>query len=593
MAEKMRLELEPIDSTSVDVLNQRMDTLKRSGTEAAESLSRDEQIVGSFTTTVNGAATGITKAAAAADGTGSGFASLRQSIIAGSYALQDFTSTSGDLGQKLNSITNNLPQLLVSLGGFGVALSIAGTAAVAVYRNWDSIAGLWETRNPFPKAARDVEGMKRELDRAKDSIEAMEKAGTANARQMERYNELRATTARLEKEIADEQERQQAIKKFVEARGEEQAGRARAFEEATAGRGAEYRAKIQEAYKKHFDAEIEGERVGTELRVQAFRQSNATEEEKAKFASQQWNAFAKTVNMIRRNDPAKAADDLIVELMRGEANAGKALKRLMDETGLVWDGLAERMEELNPQAKKKKEAIKEQQEKIDKEKLKQQEQTQREAKEELAGHLEKMKELGGVAQIAKGLAGESATKGIEGEARLDFIRRGVAEAMKGGLGVRGFQAPKGIDIGLETTITRAAAGYAREALAQEKKEATAEQKTQVKAGQKEEAEERKTLIANRARQVREQSEYFTGMKFGQEEAGGIAKRSVELQGKGISANQATLQAMNEALMAMAKLGNQAAQQALWARQMGRQFGQVAQRSEQGQPSALNSTYGPY
>ena len=97
--------------------------------------------------------------------------------MACSYAFQDFTATSGDIGAKLNSLTDNLPTLLIGLGGLGVALSAADTAAKAVYRNWDSIASLSEDRNPFPKLAGDIDGMKRELDAANDSIKKFEKPG--------------------------------------------------------------------------------------------------------------------------------------------------------------------------------------------------------------------------------------------------------------------------------------------------------------------------------------------------------------------------------------------------------------------------------
>ena len=88
--------------------------------------------------------------------------SLEQSITAGGHALQNFTSTTGDLGQKLNSVSSDLTMLLVGLRGLGTVISAADTAGIALDRTWDSLASFWEDRNPFPKAAEDVEGVRRE-----------------------------------------------------------------------------------------------------------------------------------------------------------------------------------------------------------------------------------------------------------------------------------------------------------------------------------------------------------------------------------------------------------------------------------------------
>jgi hypothetical protein len=204
---------------------------------------------------------------------GKGMGSLQQSIIAGSYAFQDFTATSGDLGAKLNSVSNNLPGLLVGLGGLGVALSVGATAGIAIYRNWDSIAGLWETRNPFPKAANDVDGLKRELEAAKDELEKMDKAGVGNAVQLARYNELRTRTAEIEKEVAAAMERTAQIKKLfeaptaseaeaekgrVEALGEIRGPTARQLAQAVSGEGnAEVEARVAEGAKAKVAAENE------------------------------------------------------------------------------------------------------------------------------------------------------------------------------------------------------------------------------------------------------------------------------------------------------------------------------------------------
>lgn len=295
------------------------------------------------------------KAGAAAKEHSSKQSKLQQTITSASYAFQDFTSTSGDLGAKLNSISNNIPQLLVGMGGIGVALSGVFTAGVAVYRNWDQIAALWETRNPFPKAAGDVEGLKRELERAKDEMEAFEKAGTGNARQLERYNELRAKTAEIEAKIADQQERQARLKKFLEGKTEADQDRAQAYQGATEGRGQEYLDKIKEALRKSAEQQIEGERFAMQSRVQAYLMQDHSYDEQQEFMAEQARRFQDYAKSLRSNDWGERAKELNDRLLLGEERAGKILERLMSETGVYFDGLGKRMRERTKEGKEEKE----------------------------------------------------------------------------------------------------------------------------------------------------------------------------------------------------------------------------------------------
>jgi hypothetical protein len=308
-----------------------------------------------FTADASVAASAQGRLAGAAGATRSGMGSLQQSITAGSYAFQDFTATSGDLGAKLNSISNNLPTLLIGLGGLGVALSVAGTAAIAVYRNWDSIASLWEDRNPFPKAAGDVDGLKRELDRAKDALEKMEKAGSGNADQLAEYNRLRTETVRIEKEIADQQERQKTLKKALESSSEEDEGRAKGFKEATAGKGQETLDSLIQAYRNDIEDSIDAERVATAGKIFAIRQSTATDAEKDRLAKEEYQRLEKAINVLRdpANDPAKLAEDLFIRLAKGEENAFKALDRLNEGLGVSFDSLKDAVDKANPVLKKK------------------------------------------------------------------------------------------------------------------------------------------------------------------------------------------------------------------------------------------------
>lgn len=157
--------------------------------------------------------------------TKNGMGGLNQTIMAGSFAFQDFTATSGDLGAKLNSISNNLPILFSAAGIWGQVAAVAATAGIAIYRNWDSIAGLWETRNPFPKAAQDVRGLKDELEKANTEYEKLSKLGSINADQATRVGELRALRTSLEQEIKDREE----IERLTKSKSAQQEAVSKAF----------------------------------------------------------------------------------------------------------------------------------------------------------------------------------------------------------------------------------------------------------------------------------------------------------------------------------------------------------------------------
>ena len=309
---------------------------------------------GYMTVEVSAAASAQGKLGTAVGATRNKLSNAQQSITAASFAFQDFTATSGDLGAKLNSISNNLPTLLIGLGGLGVGLSIAATAGIAVYKNWDSIASLWETRNPFPKAAVDVAGMKRELDAAKESLEKMEKAGSGNATQLEKYNELRATTARLETEIADQTERQARLKKLMEAPTEEAEGRAKGFDEATKGREQGTRDKIEAALDQAAQAELEAaweSRTAAVARVKAQNLSAAEEQRQMDSINAVYKQEKAAIE-ARIAESGKTAADLMERLHKGDEQAFHSLDLLMRGTGDLFGDLKAKMDEANPHIKK-------------------------------------------------------------------------------------------------------------------------------------------------------------------------------------------------------------------------------------------------
>lgn len=152
------------------------------------------------------AARGIKEVGAASDRASSGMSDWQQRIQAGSFAFQDFTSTTGDLGQKLNSITNNIPQLLVGLGGIGTAIGIAATAGVALYNNWDVISSLWETRHPIPEVANDLDSLTREVKKNEEALDKLREKTALNYDELKRYQELTRKQVELEERQAQARE---------------------------------------------------------------------------------------------------------------------------------------------------------------------------------------------------------------------------------------------------------------------------------------------------------------------------------------------------------------------------------------------------
>ncbi len=310
-----------------DAAQQKAVQLAEAESKAANALRAADGVMENFTADCSSAASAQGKLGTAAGALRGDMGTLQQSIIASSYASKDFTATTGDMAAKLNRLTDNLPTLSIGVGGLGVALSAVGTAAKAVYRNWDSIASLREDRNPFPKLAGDIDGMKRELDAANDSIKKFEKPGRRSAAQVANDNELRKTPARPEKEIADQQKRQDPLKKLSEAPSDEDEGRAKGLQEA-AGR-TDSGERLRQARENGSDNTLEPERVGMALGIDVIQANKKSAEEKARLRTKEAARDSATLQGLNdpANNSAKRAEDLHVLPGKGEDAAFAAHPR--------------------------------------------------------------------------------------------------------------------------------------------------------------------------------------------------------------------------------------------------------------------------
>lgn len=146
---------------------------------------------------------------------------LSQNARAASYAFQDFTSASGDLGQKLNAITNNIDGMLAGLTKYTGAIQIAVVAGVALYRNWDSIVRLFQDKNPFPTLADDAGVLQDKLSGVQKEMKALAENTSLTFDELEKFNQLREDSKNIEAAIADAKERQQAIDEAKKAKAPE------------------------------------------------------------------------------------------------------------------------------------------------------------------------------------------------------------------------------------------------------------------------------------------------------------------------------------------------------------------------------------
>ena len=122
--------------------------------EKVQAVTVDEQVslakiaaeMGHVTSTyqVNTAAAGANAAAAVkvaktAEQARTASIQYRERIQGLGYAINDFTSVSGDMSQRLNAIANNMPMLLAGFGGLGLALSAILPIVGIVIKNWDTL----------------------------------------------------------------------------------------------------------------------------------------------------------------------------------------------------------------------------------------------------------------------------------------------------------------------------------------------------------------------------------------------------------------------------------------------------------------------
>jgi|GEM_PF-6493157 len=158
-------------------------------------------------------------------------------------ALDDANDAAKEGGQSLASLegvftsltTNGIKGTVSGLAGLAKAIgptgwAIVGAQAAAVAFDWlgPSIANAFSEwtkgSNKIPESTDAFDRLSTALKTARDDLNAMAKGWRGSAEEVAKYNELTATTARLEREVNDEKERRgriDAIKREAEQSGRE------------------------------------------------------------------------------------------------------------------------------------------------------------------------------------------------------------------------------------------------------------------------------------------------------------------------------------------------------------------------------------
>jgi hypothetical protein len=301
----------------------------------------------------------FTHVATTADVGAKGAQAFSRSLVEISRGIEDFT-VAGPLGV-LNNIPGIFTNMAAAAGVTGAALGVAtagvsllATGAYILYRNWDSLTGLWEERNPFPESAESLRGMEGQLRKVKDAIDDLQGLSSLDNAELARANTLLAERDRLEKEITAEKEHRAKIDAFLKGKTEEESARGGAFTKSVG----EDRAGFIDDVKAAMDREAEfslararGRAIG---RIAAFDATGATQEEKNANYRREVDAFEDFAAFTKGADRTRLAEELTKKLGEGDAKALERLRDLMaGGTGVLigGEGFAARLEANDPEVK--------------------------------------------------------------------------------------------------------------------------------------------------------------------------------------------------------------------------------------------------
>ena len=180
-------------------------------------------------------ATTSTKVDAAVNKAAGSTRNWTQVVMAASYGV-------ADLNYGLGGFLNNIPSIIMGLGlggGLSTVLQVATAGVSTLYLQWGHLSQLFASDVAIPQAVDQFGALSAELARVTKQIEALRQQERGSADDLARYNRLIEQQAGLERQVAENQERQANIKTVqgIQASGtsETVAGLKKAIEEAGGG----------------------------------------------------------------------------------------------------------------------------------------------------------------------------------------------------------------------------------------------------------------------------------------------------------------------------------------------------------------------
>ena len=403
------------------------------------------------------------------------------------YGLAALEASRGleDMQYGFGGVINNIPNLTMLLGGTGglaAGISAVSVGAYILYQHWDDVTGLFQSRNPFPSVAGSLEDLDAALKKNNKELDDLREKSSLSNDQLERANFLIAEQTRLEAE----QEAAHDIKKMKQTKSEQQNAQADEFKKIVDKIGGpQALADVQKAVAEKYPGRGEqADRSTAEALLRGGLQGNSA-----------------------------SRDELEQLFLGGYGKGTKFGTQMMGGPNVA--PLPGEPIHFDPETRKRLDKLRKDDEEREKREL------GKADKIALDTHLDEMKARGSIGKVADQLVDEAKKKGLAGNAAFDHIEKGLQDAIKGGLEVRGFKPPLNVDIGLDKAVGDAALAATKKALADDSRD-------EKKADKKEDKTDHAAAVAASKAGAHQAGVDF---KFHQDQEAAAARRIVDAFGK--------------------------------------------------------------
>jgi len=294
---------------------QEFEDMVRASVEATQAQKAMAAALGQTATAARGAHTSVAQA-------GAGVASYQQNIQAFGYAMNDFFSVQGDLSQRLNAISNNLPMIAAGFGGIGLALGAVLPIVGVLIKNWDQLNGMM-SGNTFkvPEAADQLVRLTEQLKVVTKQIDDLKDKQNLTNWELEQYNKLSGEQIILEEKKNAALERRKALDSLAGLRPEEEAKRAAGFKKAVgeSGGGEGVESALRQALLNI------GQATGQDFTLEGIaRQAEDLMIEASKGSKEAINTITKAMRQGLPENQQKIADEIRARTPEAEAEKKQA-----------------------------------------------------------------------------------------------------------------------------------------------------------------------------------------------------------------------------------------------------------------------------